>query len=394
MLRNLLTALLLLSQTLSPQTTVRAQSSVQFSGNQVQYIFGNEIRFSVQAAPPEAIQDVYVFIQPQGEESRVGKAEIDEKGLVRFVYPVPVGSIRPFSKVTYWFTATRQDQEIGSSPVYSFEYEDNRFTWQSLNDSVFIVHWYNGDLVFGQEVLNTAEAGLTSAQNLIAANPPAPVNIYVYASAEDLQSSLQLGGINWVAGHASPDQGIVMVSIPNGADWRLNLERQIPHEIAHILLYASSPNGYAKLPTWLDEGVASLSELYQSPEYQRALDIAKANNALISIEDLCQDFPRSAASKFLAYAEAASFTQFVVKNYGISGLGSLIRAYTDGLGCDAGVTQALNISLGRLDFRWRQESLGVQAAGLVFANLAPFFILLGVFLAAGFIPLVWLFRHK
>ena len=69
------------------------------------------------------------------------------------------------------------------------------------------------------------------------------------------------------------------------------METLIPHELAHVMLYRNVGEGYASLPVWLSEGIASLAELYPNPDYDQALSIASQNGSLLSIEELCDTFP-------------------------------------------------------------------------------------------------------
>ncbi len=86
------------------------------------------------------------------------------------------------------------------------------------------------------------------ASSLVRANIPNPVIIYVYRDPADLQSALSLVQQSWVAGHANPDLGIILLSIPDSPSQRMELERQIPHELMHLLLYQKTVDSYTSLP--------------------------------------------------------------------------------------------------------------------------------------------------
>ena len=80
-----------------------------------------------------------------------------------------------------------------------------------------------------------------------------------------------MGGSTWVAGHANPDLGVVLVSIAPGENQSMEMERQIPHELAHVLLYRLTGPAYANLPNWLTEGIASQVEGYPNADYTQVL---------------------------------------------------------------------------------------------------------------------------
>jgi hypothetical protein len=238
------------------------------------------------------------------------------------------------------------------------------------------LYWYAGDVSFGQAALNAAQSGYQAIQNLIPVTSGDPIDIYVYASSSDVQDTLNLGGSAWVGGHANPDLGVVLVSIAPGESQSMEMQRQIPHELAHVLLYRLTGSAYANLPTWLTEGLASQVEGYPNADYTQVLTASTRNKTLLPITDLCGPFPVDASSAILAYAESDSFVSYIHKTYGTTDLHALIQAYTNGLSCDQGVDHALGLPLSQLDLQWRQSDLGEKVAGLAFQNLLPYLVFL------------------
>jgi hypothetical protein len=203
-----------------------------------------------------------------------------------------------------------------------------------------------------------------------------PVDIYIYSNISDLQNTLLLGGEEWVGGHASPELGVVLAAVAPGESQSIEMETEIPHELAHVMLYRSLGSKYASQPTWLLEGIASMVELYPNPDYARALDIASQNNSLLAFEDLCVAFPTDAGNAYLAYAQSQSFVTYIRETYGTTGLGRLTNSYGDGFPCELGATNALGTPLSQLDSRWRESVLGQNAAGVAARNLLPFLLLM------------------
>ncbi|MGE5251951.1 MAG: peptidase MA family metallohydrolase, partial [Bacteroidota bacterium] len=136
-----------------------------------------------------------------------------------------------------------------------------------------------------------------------------------------------------------------------------------------------------RLPAWLSEGIASFVEAYPKPDYASALASAARSGALIRFSELCASFPSDAGRAYLAYAQSQSFTRYLRDTYGSTGLAGLIRAYSDGLDCELGAARALGVPLSQLDTRWREATLGENAAGAALRNLAPYLIMMGLALA-------------
>ncbi len=357
-----------------------AQSGVEVSDVQVQYTFGIEINFIARAQSSVPIQSATITFRARDGATQVQPLTVNPDGIILYRLDTTDRVLRPFTEITFSFQFVLSDGTTHASPSYTVIYADNRFAWQDADGGMVRVHWYNGDAAFGQAALDAARSGLQAVQSLIPFSMTQPIDVYVYASAEDLQGALYLGGSDWVAGHASPDLGVVMVSVPPGPSQGIAFERQIPHELAHVLLYRQIGPNAARLPRWLDEGIASLVEQYPNPDYGSALARAANSGALLPLSELCASFPPDTARAFLAYAEAESFTRFLFDQYGTSGLTALVSAYADGLDCEQGARRALGVSLSQLEARWREAALGENRAGAAARNLLPYVVLLGLVL--------------
>lgn len=256
------------------------------------------------------------------------------------------------------------------------------------------VHWYEGDADFGQKALETAQAGLASIVRFIPSDLEQPIEIFIYDSSEALQSALVPSQENWIAGHADPALGIVRVLIEPGPQQGITLEQRIPHELMHVMLYRHVGPGYKNLPGWLREGMATMAEMYPNADYDRVLEEAVTNNVLIPLKDLCVSFPEDMPQAFLAYAESRSFTGFLSKTYGSSGLQNLAAAYADGMDCERGTERVFGVSLSNLEQKWRSSLRGENPLLPAFQNISPYLVLLCLVLIIPLIGVAGTLRKK
>lgn len=377
------------------EQAAQAQAHIQVADAQVDYVFSEQINFDASLQSEEPVRQVSLFIEPEGQSERqVVAATLDPGGRIRASYDLNQHPLRVFSHVSYWYEVDFQNGEKDKSQTFDFFYEDNRFAWEKLDQGPFYVHWYSGDIAFAQDILNTAEAGLTHIQKILPLAPPERVDIYVYRNSQDMQAALRLSGQNWIAGHADPDLGVIMASLPPGPEQKLEMERQIPHELMHVILYQSTGNSYTNLPAWFNEGLASISELYPNPDYLALLENADENSSFLPITALCRVFPTDASSALLAYAESASFTRYLYNQYGSPGLDKLRSEYASGVNCERGAQLALGVSLSRLEFQWRRDTFVSKVGSNLFKGLAPWMILFAVILAAPLILIVKAFNDN
>jgi hypothetical protein len=375
----------------SPQQA-RAQSGIDVTDIGVFDDFGQHITFQARIqSPVPIVSAALVFSDNFDELVRRFPVDVAEDGTVIYRFDIVQNVLRPFVTINFWFEVTTQNNQTFRSESYRVQYIDDRFTWQQQVDGSLRVHWYEGDAAFGDALMDVTRRSLNAVNALIPAPPDAPLDVYVYASTTDLQSALFLGGEDWQGGHANPKLGVVLAAITPGPGQSIEMETLIPHELAHVMLYRSVGEGYGSLPVWLNEGMASLVELYPNPDYDQALLTASQNGSLLAIADLCDAFPLDASRAFLAYAESQSFVRFLRDTYGTPGLFSLASAYADGLSCDQGVVRALGTSLVSLDTRWRESVLGQNVAGVFLRNMLPY---LGLFVFMLLIPLIGFFQRR
>jgi hypothetical protein len=369
----------------------RAEGEVPLEPTKVDYTMGGSISLETRVHSEIPVQTAKVSVSLEGDVNTiVGDALLHPSNVLTYKLEVAEHPVRAYSEIEFWYTITLEDGTSFETPHESFLYFDNRFDWQTLEGAPFEVFWYEGDLAFGQEVLNKAHEGMLNFQNYLPVPRPSDVQVYVYASAAELQTALRLSGQTeaWVAGHADPDLGIVVVTIPPGPAQTYEIKRQIPHEVAHVMLYQWLGEDYYHLPQWLREGLPSMAELFPNPDYPLLLEDAFENEKLLPMNTLCDSFPLAASNFLLAYAQSSDFTWFLYENYGSSGLEALTRAYADGLSCEQGAEQALEKSLTELERQWRREAFGESTLLTVLVELLPWIALLGVILLPPFIMMM------
>jgi hypothetical protein len=345
----------------------------------ISYNFGQQITFLARLTSNVPIQQAYLsFRQTTEQNTRLVPITVNTDGSTSYTYDASQHLIAPFAMIEFSYQATlTNNQSVSAGPFY-FRYEDNRFAWKQLKSGSVTVHWYDGDNAFGQAALDAARSGLQNINQTIPTSLDAPLDVYIYSSFDDLVGSLTLGGRQWEAGHADPSIGVGMLAVKPGDTQSIDLQRLVPHELTHIMLYRSLGNGFDHLPTWLEEGIAAMEELYPNPDYANALEAASKNNSLISFSDLCASFPADSGRAYLAFAESQSFVRFLRDTYGSTGILALTKAYADGLDCDLGATRAVGVPLNQLDARWRESVLGQNVIGAASQNLLPYIIILAL----------------
>lgn len=375
--------------------SAQGQTGVELENVEALYQYGVQITFSARVITPVPLQQVTIVITDAARDyTNVQPVSIGPDGRLLYLFDVKRNLLRPFSLIQWKYQFVLADGTTFESPAYSVRYEDNRFNWQRLTAGPLQVNWYNGDANFGQTALNAGQAGLQAISTLMPLDLTQPLDIYLYASTDDLRGTLVAGGEDWVAGHADPAMGVAMIVITPGPDQNILMEQRIPHEIMHVMLYRRVGAGYVNLPAWLREGMATSAEVYRSPDYDLVLTDAAAKDALIPLKDLCIAFPDQSGPAFLAYAESRSFVSYLHQTYGSTGLMSLAGHYADGVDCERGPERAFGVSFSKLELDWRASALGQKSIGSALRNMTPYLVLLCLVLLVPLIGGLSMMRKK
>lgn len=394
--RVLLLALLLIALSGSNGTLLaRAQTNVQLENVTASVEFGEQITFIATLTATIPIQDVSIVISEEGDEvTYVASLTIQPDGRVEFRFDAKQNGLRPFAIVNWQYRFTFQDGSTAQSEAFSVHYADDRFEWQTVEADGLRVSWYHPEANFGQAALDATRAGLEIIGKILPPDLSQPIEILVYTTADDLRATLIRGGEEWVAGHADPALGVVMVVIEPGVEQGILMEQRIPHELMHVMLYRRVGAGYSQIPVWLREGISTLVEIYPNPDYESVLADALAGNRLIPFAELCGSFPAGAGQAFLAYAQSRSFTRYLHDHYGSTGLLNLATTYADGVDCDRGPERAFGVALSKLEADWRSSVLGQNPFLPVLQGIAPYLVLLCLILVIPLIGITGTLRKK
>ena len=355
-----------------------AQNKVKIINQSVEYEFGGLLNFQIDYETTVGLESLILFVQASGIPTFVGAVSLESDGLGYFTYDLSNRPLPALSNVNYYYRFTLSNGEVVDSPIYQFTYLDNRFNWQELNEGPFKIYWYEGGITLAQDVVDAAVEGQTKILELLQQPPDnQPITIFIYSSEEDLSASLSSIGQNWVGGQADPDKGSLVVALPQAIDQPLEIQRLIPHELAHIYLYRFMGVEYDYLPAWFNEGLASQMEAYNLPEYDLILERAASGNGLIPMVHLCQAFPVDPDLAMQSYAQANSLVDYIQRQYGLPAVQALILAYDQGLSCERGVEAALNMTLVDLDEEWQRATFGGEIRSqLIYILVALLLVLL------------------
>lgn len=396
-MRRLILAVLIMLGVLQPIGLAAAADPI-FSNLTAAYQFADHMTFTAEIADDTPITSARLYVQSGSQPPYTIQAKpFTASTALTATAEIDLNQTRliPFSTVSYWWEATDQTGQTARSEMQTLAYVDNRYPWQELEAGPVRVHWYQGDSGFGAAAASVAQEALPKIQQQIGVEPPAPLDIYIYAFSDDLRKAVELSGREWLGGQARPELGVVLVAIAPDDSARLNMRRDIPHELTHLMTFVATTPNYDTLPRWLDEGLATLNEGDPSARQALAVQDAAANNILLPLAKLCGAFPPEASAAVLAYGQSRAIVQQIIDAYGSAGIQALLAAYRDGATCAGGVERALNTSLGNLEAKWRsalppgQNTAASATTSSTTTGMVPWLLLLAVIALPLIVILLW-----
>jgi hypothetical protein len=266
--------------------------------------------------------------------------------------------------------------------VGEFQYHDNRYRWQQVSGGTLTVHWYEGGADFGRADLDVATHALPRINRDIRAPLPERVDLYIYAQPEHEQAALQRIGRAWADGHADPELGVIIVAVAPDLRYEFGLQREIPHEMTHVLIYRAIGDDYERVPVWLNEGLAVMNQGQRDTQFPALLAAARDAQAFADLAQLCGTLPAEGEAARLAYAQSESVVRYLRGRFGSEGVYNLLQAYGAGAACDEGLRNSLGLGLAEVQADWLREVIYAGASTAAPGSAAPWVVLAGLVLLA------------
>jgi hypothetical protein len=350
-----------------PSHPVAAAPSAITLTSSVQTAFPTAMTFKVHAQSDSSLTQLRLHYRV----NRQNFADVSSEGWAQFtpatsvdgqwVWDMRKSGLPPGAQIEYWWTALSSAGGTGESTHATVTFEDTRHKWQTITSGPITLEWYDGSQSFANALVAAGQQGLQRIENDTGAVPQGNVLIYIYASAQDLQSA-QLFAQQWEGGVTFQGYSIIAVGVATN---QLSYgQTAVPHELTHWIVGQITFNDFgAGLPTWLDEGLATYGEGALNPQYQSALNFAIQNNQLISIRSLSSPFSAITQQAYISYGESNSVVTFMINTYGKAKMRQLLDAFHEGNGFDEALIAVYGFDQDGLDALWH-KSLGLSSAVL------------------------------
>lgn len=355
LLLALLAGLLAPAAGASGQRSAPGTADVEIRRDEATVDFPTGIDFALEVVSADPIEQIDLLYRPVTAETLILERPRFAPGReVALTHEVELeaGGLPPGVDLRYRWRVVEADGDVAESPERTLRWEDTRFDWAPLAGARATVFAYNNDPAFNRAVLDSAEATIDRLGTEFGARPAWPIRIWVYASGQDLGGALAPNSEPWIAGAAHPWYGLILAVLPTGD--LAEVERVVPHEVSHLVLFAATRSPFGGAPGWFDEGLAVLAQGSGAEAYPSLVRRALSEERLPSIRSLNGEFPYDPDGAQLAYAQSLSVVTFVLERWGEAGISDSIAAFRDGLSVEEATRRALGVGLDELDRLWRE----------------------------------------
>ncbi len=160
-----------------------------------------------------------------------------------------------------------------------------------------------------------------------------------------------------IVARAIPQENLIVIDYSKMNVQPFTLGTTLRHELCHLELHHHIAD--KDLPRWFDEGICQwvtggLAEIMAVGSHS-TLREAALSNRLISFEGLTERFPSDGRDLILAYEESKSIIEYIKKEFGVSGVRSILDHMSKGDDLENAVRKSLLISQDELEKRWRSS---------------------------------------
>jgi len=356
---------------------VSAQEGDFVPKTSVEYAFGQELRFFINARNAADIEKITLSLRPERSNNLyVMDVPFEPGETISATHSIDVSdlNLEPYSHVFYFWELQSSDG-IHKTPEEGFDYEDDRFDWQQMTQNGVTAHWTGSGPFFGQDVLTVVNEALARLATLLPLEQISPFGVYVYPSSADLQAGLRLAEVGG-EDTSHPELGVILVTAVNPQSAIADLGQSLPYELAQLLLYRTAGERYENLPWWLTEGLAINVQAKPHPRHTQLLDDAIKSAKTIPVWQLCQKTVRIGDRALLASAQSNSLVSFILQRYGDQALADLISTYGLGDDCETGMGRVIGISLDELEKAWLKAQQPSSALSQFFTDSGLWLLLL------------------
>lgn len=363
----LLAALGVVASLALPGPAAAQESEIKILEHRVETNFPTDVKFYVEVAGPDEIEEVRVVMKTIGQVTRSAYRQVEfEPGVsISGEAELLTGGtnyVPPGTRMAYSFEVRDKGGRLLRTDEEVFVYLDSRFEWFTVSEGIVTVY-YNNQLVKSraEHVLETALTSMAVTGPLLGIAPELPLHIVTYHNYQDMVGALPFRSQATrqqliTQGMAFDEERVLMVHSGDSS-----VTNTTAHEFVHLLVGDALGRAYSRAPAWLNEGLAEYGARHDDRErdiMNGYLERAIREGDVRPLWHL-GSYSGTPSDIVYAYAHGESVVTFMVLEYGEGKMTELMRTLTRTLDIDAALMQVYGFDQYGLDSAWR-EAIGLE----------------------------------
>ena len=342
---------------LGPDADVERLSPIRILDHSHDVQFPDQVVFSLDAESDSPITEVQLFYRLADRNIQAyGYPEFSSDRRVSAEFRIKTGGssyIPTGVEIEYFYRIIDAAGNTLETEHITFEYRDPRYTWSEVRRGDLVVLSHNLSLDRVERMAEDVAQRLTAVKEMFGLDDVLPIKAVIVNGRRESQrvfpyTSDTADRLHLYAGFAF---GEYRVFVAQG----LSLSTMM-HESTHLLLDQAVSSPLAKVPAWLNEGLAMH---FETGARLRApiVEQAARSNRLIRLKNMGA-VPGRPRDVSIFYSQAWSVVDYMVETYGAERMSALVSALAEGDKIDEAILRTYGFALNELEQRWKSKLLG------------------------------------
>ena len=330
----------------------RADLSVRVVSDRHEIDFPEAIRLRLEIEADDEIAEITLFYHLAGNPSRVygyPQVMVGRSVSTEFSIQTDGANYLPSGvEIEYYYRIRGAGGDVVETPHSRVTYLDPVYRWRELRQGDLIMTWHDISEERVRAVLTNVEPRMQAAKDLFGLDDVRPIKAVIFNSRREADR-----GLPFVSEAASRRHLYGGFAFREYDQFVLSglYEQGVAHEATHLLLGQAVSSPLAKIPAWLNEGLATYFEASDSGR-ARTVAAAARDRRLLRLRSMGA-VPGRPDDVTVFYAQAWSVVTHMIETYGAERMSALLDALGSGVEIDEALRQVYGTGVDGLDADWR-----------------------------------------
>ena len=237
---------------------------------------------------------------------------------------------------------------MAETPHTRVAYLDPVYRWRELRQGDLVVVWHDISEERVRAVVSNVEPRLRAAREMFGLDDVRPVKAVIFNGRAE--SSRSLPFVSQAASRTHLFGGFAFQDYDQFILSGLN-EQGIAHEATHLLLGQAVSSPLAKIPAWLNEGLATYFEGTDSGRGRTVAQAARRRD-LLRLRSM-GSVPGRPEDVVVFYAQAWSVVTHMIETYGAERMSALLDEIDSGVEIDEALRTVYGTGVDGIEADWR-----------------------------------------